>query len=258
MMCELTAVLYGGRCPYTEAKHAGSLPDPDSSYPHTHLSQELAEQLLKALAATLDGNDEMGLFVVECGSFVGGSAVRLARALKACAQQGAAVLCIDPFCGDAAMWSNHNGWRDWLQLGGGRPRLFEQFVSNVLEAELESMILPMCTTSCAGLGALRRLHMSPLPGVSRIPRPHLIYLDTAHEEGETLVEVRAAYELLRPGGFLLGDDWNWPAVRSDVLRFAHTQRLSAIELPDTIATIFSRVLQDEHCQSKHRNINTQM
>jgi hypothetical protein len=30
------------------------------------------------------------------------------------------------------------------------------------------------------------------------------------------------WDLLRPGGVLMGDDWSWDAVRTDVVRFAQT------------------------------------
>ena len=45
-----------------------------------------------------------------------------------------------------------------------------------------------------------------------VPQPDFVYLDAAHEKGETLIEIRRAFDLLRPGGVLVGDDLDWPAV----------------------------------------------
>lgn len=205
---------------------SGQLPPADTtSYPHTHLPEALVRHLFN--------NVPQGepLLVVECGSFVGGSACRIARALKAAGHEASsAIVCIDPFCGDANMWSDHNGWREWLRLQGGRPRLFEQFVSNVLAEGHEDVILPLCATACVGMSALLRLiAQADSPSTSPpLPRPGLVYLDSAHEEGEVLLELRRAHTLLAPGGWLLGDDYAWAAVQSDVLRFA--SQCSAVEL----------------------------
>ena len=50
--------------------------------------------------------------------------------------------------------------------------------------------------------------------------PDVIYLDSAHEVEETLIEVKLAYSVLKPYGILFGDDWAWDGVRHDVVKFA--------------------------------------
>ena len=52
--------------------------------------------------------------------------------------------------------------------------------------------------------------------------PDVIYLDSAHEPDETFLELTSCWDLLRPGGVLLGDDWGWEAISADVTRFAGT------------------------------------
>eukprot|EP00966_Prymnesium_polylepis_P167286 3867442-Prymnesium_polylepis.1 len=141
-----------GCSPY---EHSSLPPADTSSYPHTHLPEALVSAVLRELAA---GRDEP-MLVVELGSFVGGSASRIARALSAAEVRDAAVLCVDPFCGDANMWSDVNGWRAWMRLRHGQPALFEQFVANMLSLRLERVVLPLCTTSIIGLSVLRRLTM---------------------------------------------------------------------------------------------------
>lgn len=47
----------------------------------------------------------------------------------------------------------------------------------------------------------------------------MIYLDSAHEIDETYIELCLYWRQLRPGGILMGDDYGWPAVRTDVDRF---------------------------------------
>ena len=55
----------------------------------------------------------------------------------------------------------------------------------------------------------------------------MIYLDSAHEPDETFLKLRNCWDLLQPGGVLVGYDWDRDAVRNDVLRFVETVRLSA-------------------------------
>jgi len=63
--------------------------------------------------------------------------------------------------------------------------------------------------------------------------PQVIYLDSAHEKGETLLELHTAFRALSPGGVLFGDDTAWPAVRHDVLAF-----VSCLKPPsDTVLSI---------------------
>ena len=48
-----------------------------------------------------------------------------------------------------------------------------------------------------------------------------IYLDSAHEKGETYAELVLYFELLRGGGLICGDDYNWEAVNHDVQLFTN-------------------------------------
>lgn len=50
--------------------------------------------------------------------------------------------------------------------------------------------------------------------------PNYVYLDSAHLPEETFMELKASWALLPDGGVLFGDDWSWPAVRTDVERFS--------------------------------------
>ena len=47
----------------------------------------------------------------------------------------------------------------------------------------------------------------------------VLYLDSAHELGETFVELMFWYQVLQPGSLLVGDDWNWHGVSHDVTLF---------------------------------------
>ena len=53
----------------------------------------------------------------------------------------------------------------------------------------------------------------------------VLYLDSAHEMRETFHELSAYWPLIKPGGILLGDDFNWMAVSHDAQLFARTHDL---------------------------------
>jgi len=77
--------------------------------------------------------------------------------------------------------------------------------------------MPIRLSSISGMRLLRQLRDD-----GRIEElPQVIYLDSAHEEGETLLEVRVAWDILEAPGVLFGDDWSWPGVRQDIVIFAN-------------------------------------
>ncbi|HET6233978.1 MAG TPA: class I SAM-dependent methyltransferase [Acetobacteraceae bacterium] len=183
----------------------------DSGYTHTNIAPELLDSTLLIIRPA---------FWLEIGSMLGGSAIRTAEAVNR-ASIPMQIVCIDPFCGDVNMWAWErplaagNAWR-FLRVEDCRPTIYERFLANVLFQGHHDIILPIMTTSSVGLKLLSRLMQEQRLSVL----PEVIYLDAAHEVDETFLEVRSSWALLPAGGVLLGDDWDWPAVRGDVLKFA--------------------------------------
>ncbi|MGA3001047.1 MAG: tetratricopeptide repeat protein [Acetobacteraceae bacterium] len=228
---QLCRELYGGDSPLAHA-------DPqyvDAGYPHTNLRPELIESILDAVRPR---------FWLELGSMLGGSAIRTAAIIKA-QMAPTEIVCIDPFTGDVNMWAReqpkkHAGEWQFLRLERGRPTIYERFLANVTTAGHDDIILPIAATSIVGIRLLRRLadeqRLAALPDV--------IYLDSAHEPDETFLELRNCWDLLQPGGVLMGDDWDWDAVRNDVLRFVETVRLN-YEARQRLAERHPRFVQQE-------------
>merc|ERR550537_466050 len=129
------------------------------------------------------------------------------------------ILCIDPWTGDLNMWLNRVVW-EHLGVRDGRPTTYDQFMVNVRQAITEGTISPNHITpfpvsSIVGARWLQATHFTP----------NLIYLDSAHEIDETYYELCLYYNLLEPGGILMGDDYGWMAVRMDVDRFVKDKGL---------------------------------
>ncbi|CAJ1461712.1 unnamed protein product [Effrenium voratum] len=196
----------------------------DHSYRHTNVPQVFLSALFQRLRPELS---------VEVGSFKGGSALRILSALDRTSKRSCLV-CIDTFLGDASMWLNRRATgRGSLQLHRGHPQIYEQFMANTQSyadspgasssflkgweevVSLLDYIVPFPVASLSGLRALQLLAAE-----EGFPRPDFIYLDSAHLKGETLLEITEAFRLLRPGGVLMGDDLDWPAVEEDLRIFA--------------------------------------
>ena len=93
-------------------------------------------------------------------------------------------------------------------------------------------------TNMNGTGSCKAYHKVPKHEQTKLTPPaanpsvcstlrvkDFLYLDSAHLKGETLLEITEAYRLMRPGGVLLGDDLDWPAVESDLSEFLKAQKI---------------------------------
>ena len=197
---EIRRVLFGSQDVYADAGPS------DNGYPHTHLSEALVERVI---------GERQPQYWVEVGSMLGGSALLVARVAErlGCDLD---IVCVDPFTGDVNMWAweqdlvRSGKWR-FLGLVNGAPTIRQRFLANVKDAGFEGVITPLPATGIVGMNVLER--------VSNY-RPDVVYVDSAHEEDETFLELSTAWDFLVKGGLLMGDDLDWPAVRNDVYKFA--------------------------------------
>lgn len=185
----------------------------DGAYPHSNLRPDLVDMALAHVKPK---------FWLEVGSFIGNSAIKTAQRIKE-KNLDTSVVCLDPFTGDVNMWAwekkkvQKKEWR-FLSPEHGEPGIYNRFRANVVNAGVADVIVPIVATSIVGMKLLPRLvhenRLSEYPGV--------IYLDSAHEKGETLLELNLAWKILAPNGILMGDDWVWEAVKSDLMEFSKT------------------------------------
>ncbi|MBC7986603.1 MAG: class I SAM-dependent methyltransferase [Sphingomonadaceae bacterium] len=156
--------------------------------------------------ADLVGELRPGL-IVEVGTWKGASAVHMAGV---CRKLGLAteIVCIDTWLGNWQHWSRESGVGSKLDLRivNGFPRLYYQFMANVLHFGFRDSITPLPLTGVAGAKLFKHLEI----------RPDLIYIDGDHEYESVLFDLRLWLEQLRPGGAIIGDDYNWPGVRRAV------------------------------------------
>lgn len=199
---EIRGVLFGEQDVYADAGAS------DNGYPHTHLSEALVERVM---------SERQPKYWVEVGSMLGGSALLVAQVAKRLGQD-VDIVCVDPFTGDVNMWAWEQGlvregkWR-FLGLVNGAPTIRQRFLANVKAAGFDDVIVPLPATGIVGMRVLGRVSNH---------RPNVVYVDSAHEEDETFLELSTAWAFLADGGLLMGDDLDWLAVRNDVFRFAES------------------------------------
>ena len=196
--------LYSNQSPYLSCDEKYI----DNGYPHTNILYDL----LQILFTNIEPN-----YIVECGSMLGGSAIRMAQTLRN-NNNPAEIICIDPFTGDVNMWDweRNNGWR-FLRLENGIPTIYKRFLANCKYGGFENTILPINSTTSVGIKLLQRLFKQ-----NRISLlPNYVYLDSAHEKDETFIELSLCWDCLIHTGILFGDDWSWDAVREDVIKFSN-------------------------------------
>merc|ERR1712091_600622 len=108
------------------------------------------------------------------------------------------IVAMDPWTGDTGMWAtrkamriivNHPNADSALKMDQfGHSRIHETFLANVHAKGHHDIVMPLRITSISGLRLILQLYQDKRIQVV----PQVIYLDSAHEEGETLLELRTA------------------------------------------------------------------
>ena len=175
-------------------------------------AQHLERTILKALGRP-------PRLTLEVGSFIGSAAVnvwgRMAKRKYGASDDGQRlVICADTWQGAVVMRMGSHP--DVIKMKNGFIDIGTTFMRRVLTEGLAEEVFPLSFPSIATARLLYLLGY----------KIDVIYVDSAHELGETLVELSLFYALLRPGGLLMGDDLNFEAVHHDVALFAACKNLT--------------------------------
>jgi hypothetical protein len=127
----------------------------------------------------------------------GGFDHRPRRSAEAACVDGA-VIAVDTFLGSVEHWDRSSGFAGLVPHRFGRPLLYEQVLSNVVRAGAQDRIVPLPQTTTIAGRLLGRI------GV----QAGLIDIDASNEYEDVLRDARIYWEILAPGGFLVGDDYN--------------------------------------------------
>jgi Methyltransferase domain len=165
------------------------------------------------------------LFVLpfdNCGSrrWEGGSTVFMANEIK---KQGlpSVVIAVDTWPGS----SEHllEQFNADLSTIHGCPALCYKFLSNIILADVADYVLPLPLDSLNAAQVLKLLHVSP----------GMIHLDGGHDYESVIADLRVWWQVLAPGGLLIGDDYytdgTWATVRKAFDDFFGALNLNPIE-----------------------------
>ncbi len=154
--------------------------------------------------------------IIEVGSWKGASAHNM---LKICKTRGikTEIICVDTRLGsNDTLWIDP-AYRTALRLKNGYPGIFWQFIYNMIKTGVIDSVYPLPMTSTAAYYLLRRFEIAA----------DLIYIDAGHEHDEVYTDLSLYYNLLRPGGVMVCDDYNsgWPGVVSAINQFVAEKKL---------------------------------
>jgi predicted O-methyltransferase YrrM len=145
-------------------------------------------------------NERERVDIVEVGTWKGTSAIEMATV---CSRMGipAKIICVDTWLGSPEHFSDNGRYDD----------LYNTFVKNVKSKGFGEVIVPLALPSLQAIEVLKKYQV----------RPDVIYIDAAHEYLPVKMDMDAYWEILKPGGFLLGDDYHhtWPGVFQAVSEF---------------------------------------
>ena len=157
--------------------------------------------------------------IVEVGSWLGNSAIEASKFYATKLNwRDFTLICVDTWLGSAEHWTRPDPGRSLARVHGF-PVLYEPFLSNIVYAGLEDLILPLPQTS---VNAARILHHFQLQYQFSFD---WVYLDASHETMDVETDLKMYWPLVRSGGVLFGDDWNWNSVRTPVIDFCDVNGL---------------------------------
>ena len=135
--------------------------------------------------------------IIEVGSWKGGSAIHMAELMKQ-RTDNFEIVCVDTWLGSVEHWDGTAaglGWHDDLEMG--RPTIYQQFMSNIIHKGWTDYITPFPIDSINAAEFFNRKNI----------KPDLVYIDAGHEYVSVKNDLFVYANILRDGGYLLGDDW---------------------------------------------------
>jgi hypothetical protein len=145
--------------------------------------------------------------VIDVGVWKGASSIHMAQLLDKYGVVGQ-VISVDTFLGNLENWLSNPEFSRLIPRRHGMPLLYDQFIANVVRTGMTHRIVPLPQTSEAAGTLLRR------KGVTA----GLVHIDASHDHDNVLRDARVYWDILEPGGTMVGDDYteHWP----DVVRAA--------------------------------------
>jgi predicted O-methyltransferase YrrM len=162
--------------------------------------------------------DSNAKIMIEVGTWKGAGLVQFLGLMKEYTCADPLAICVDTWLGGTEHWcmpddptNPQRGWTYHMcNWKFGRPRIYEEFLSNVVTKNLQDNVIPLSQTSD---NAFRLIKLANITA-------DLIYIDGSHEYEDVYRDLENYWQLLNPGGVMLGDDIGWPGVGKAVAEFS--------------------------------------
>ena len=145
--------------------------------------------------------------IFEVGTWLGASAINMARNAKRLSLN-TKIYCVDTWLGAEEFWTTGKDDPERnLNIKNGYPRVYFDFLANVVGHGMQDVIIPIPNTSHIGSIILSHLGL----------KAELIYIDGSHDYEDVKNDIRDYMPLLSPGGIMFGDDMKiWKGVERAV------------------------------------------
>ncbi len=143
--------------------------------------------------------------IIEVGTWKGASAINMAEIAESRGLD-TKIICVDTFLG----WPEAN-----LKMQYGFPKLYEQFLANVVKTKHTNTIIPFPQTS-----ELAAIWMD-----SKNMKAELIYIDASHYFSAVYDDMARYWTIVEIGGCLFGDDYSRSGVKQAVDLFVDIHKL---------------------------------
>jgi hypothetical protein len=148
--------------------------------------------------------------MIEVGTWLGLSAIASTSFyMDVCKYSDFSLICVDTWLGSIELWRDPE-YRNMLSLKHGYPSIYYDFLSNVVRSRCQDHIVPLPVPSLMGAQMIAEAGL----------QADIIYIDASHEEPDVAADLKAYWPLVKPGGMLYGDDWDWEGVEIAVRAFA--------------------------------------
>lgn len=158
--------------------------------------------------------------VIEVGSFLGYSAIKMAKEVKRLGLP-TKIICVDTWLGSPEHYRMFKSGED-IRIGykNGYPTLYQKFVASVIHNNVQDVIYPLPYPSSIAFKVLKNIF------TDIDIHADFIFIDGSHEEFDVYMDLYYYYQLLGDGCFMWGDDWGWEGVQKDVIKFANDHNLT--------------------------------
>ena len=163
------------------------------------------------------------------------------------------IICIDTWLGapEFLTWGLDDNTRGIsLNIENGYPKVFYTFTKNIKTLNLHNTIIPFPISSIQAADVLEYYKIYA----------DAMYIDGAHEYKAVIADLETYKTILKPGGILWGDDYNWPGVYQAVNEFS-TKYNYKVTVIDVNWLIYTDQFKDvetihENVETIHENVET--